>query len=769
MLTRVARHTTRRPACAPFRLCGEELESRRLLAFDPSGMEQAYLEDINRMRIDPQGELNVLFSSLTPLRARDPRVQSAMDFFNVNGNLLLSQWSQLTAVSPLAWNEDLYDAAGKHNTQMQLQDRQEHQLPGEPNLGDRVSAEGYQFRRLNENIFAFAEDHIHGHAGFVIDWGEEPGGIQDPPGHRDSIMDGRLTDVGIAVLADINPSNQVGPFLVTQDFGQPRNAGDPFMLGVTWRDTNSNGIYDPTEGIADVNIRVSGPNGTFTTQSMSAGGYQVRVPDGVYQVMASGGTFGAGRVISSITVSGSHRKVDFQPTTGNVAPIANPDAFSTSENIAASYNVMANDRYPDGTGVSGTVNISTQPQSGTITNILAGRVTYQPNPGFAGTDSFRYFVRDNLGITSNIATVTISVAQVNDAPTAQSFSVTMNQDTVLTIPMSSRVTDGDGSINWNTLEVSGLTLGSAEIDSAARTIRYTPPEGYSGITQFEYRVADNESAFSPLATITVTVHDVNDPPVAVSDTFATITGQGRVLPVVTNDTDRDGDIGNARVIIAAIPSWGQAIAVSNTVQYTPAPDFVGADTFSYYVVDPAGATSNTATVTVYVTPPDNRWQNPVNSRDVNGDHSVAALDVLQVINRVGTNLANPGPGDPTAPPPFVDVNGDGNVAPIDAILVINQLISNGQNAAASTRFPLEVDVETVSGRVIHPANDWVTSNEPSLSRIGDDVDRPYSVRFFLQSTFGSHRAGRDVDESDHPFSRFRLAAAVFADFVEEIQ
>ena len=57
----------------------QQLEPRILLAFDPSPMEQAVLEDINRMRMDPQGELNVLFVQTRPLIARDADVQSALN------------------------------------------------------------------------------------------------------------------------------------------------------------------------------------------------------------------------------------------------------------------------------------------------------------------------------------------------------------------------------------------------------------------------------------------------------------------------------------------------------------------------------------------------------------------------------------------------------------------------------------------------------------------------------------------------------------------
>ena len=75
-----------------------------MLTFDPSGIEQAFLESINRTRLDPQGELSVLFSNINTLTARDSATQAAIDFFNVDQQLLLSQFSELTPVAPVAHN-----------------------------------------------------------------------------------------------------------------------------------------------------------------------------------------------------------------------------------------------------------------------------------------------------------------------------------------------------------------------------------------------------------------------------------------------------------------------------------------------------------------------------------------------------------------------------------------------------------------------------------------------------------------------------------------
>jgi Ca2+-binding RTX toxin-like protein len=286
-----------------------------MLTFNPSGIEQETLEHINRVRLNPQDELDFLFSSHpSPLTARDADVQAAIDFFNVSGATLESQFASLNPAPALAWNESLYDAATTHNQLMIVNDLQSHQLPGEADLLTRLVAAGYNWEnsvRVGENVFAHSESALFGHAGFVVDWGFGPGGIQSPAGHRINIMDQGFHEVGIAIAIETDPTTSVGPQLVTQDFGRRGNYGNPAVLGVIYDDANGDGHYNAGEGRGGVQVQVAGSNGTFTTTSMTAGGYQIKVPAGSYTVTASGGGL-SGPMVSSVTVGGSNEKVDFE-------------------------------------------------------------------------------------------------------------------------------------------------------------------------------------------------------------------------------------------------------------------------------------------------------------------------------------------------------------------------------------------------------------------------------------------------------------------------
>ena len=96
---------------------------------------------------------------------------------------------------------------------------------------------------------------------------------------------------------------------------------------------------------------------------------------------------------------------------------------------------------------------------------------------------------------------------------------------------------------------------------------------------------------------------VNQPPVAVDDTASTPRGVPVTIILVTNDTDPDGTIDPATVVITNQPTRGGAVdnRLNGTVIYTPRRGFRGTDTFTYTVNDNDGATSNEATVRVNVT------------------------------------------------------------------------------------------------------------------------------------------------------------------------
>jgi len=106
----------------------------------------------------------------------------------------------------------------------------------------------------------------------------------------------------------------------------------------------------------------------------------------------------------------------------NQAPVANNESITTNFNTAAVISVLTNDTDNDGTLDSSTVTVATKPAYGTTTVANNGQVTYTPNAGYSGADSFTYTVMDDDGATSNIATISVTVNSESVTPPPPSSS-----------------------------------------------------------------------------------------------------------------------------------------------------------------------------------------------------------------------------------------------------------------------------------------------------------------------------------------------------------
>src|SRR5207245_2518026 len=72
------------------------------------------------------------------------------------------------------------------------------------------------------------------------------------------------------------------------------------------------------------------------------------------------------------------------------------------------------------------------PTHGTLTLNANGSFTYTPAANFNGADSFTYTANDGA-LGSNVATVSLTIRPVNDAPVAANDSFTTDEDTALTV------------------------------------------------------------------------------------------------------------------------------------------------------------------------------------------------------------------------------------------------------------------------------------------------------------------------------------------------
>jgi hypothetical protein len=104
--------------------------------------------------------------------------------------------------------------------------------------------------------------------------------------------------------------------------------------------------------------------------------------------------------------------------------------------MAKTISLLASD--PDNDSI--TYIILSGPSHGTLTGAPPS-VTYTTTSNYSGPDSFTFKTNDGTS-DSNVATVLITINQLNDAPTAQNQSVSVSEDTEKTITLASDV-DGN--------------------------------------------------------------------------------------------------------------------------------------------------------------------------------------------------------------------------------------------------------------------------------------------------------------------------------------
>lgn len=167
---------------------------------------------------------------------------------------------------------------------------------------------------------------------------------------------------------------------------------------------------------ATVNFQIlSGPNaGKTGTGTTDVNG------ETTFTYTDTGGP-GTDTIQAFIGAMGSN-KVTMEWLPKNRPPVAADDAYSTDEDTPISANVTANDSDPDGDVMTAT--LVSGVSNGTLAFNADGSFTYAPAPNWFGTDSFTYKLNDGT-VDSNVATATIVVRSVNDAPVCSAATPTI--------------------------------------------------------------------------------------------------------------------------------------------------------------------------------------------------------------------------------------------------------------------------------------------------------------------------------------------------------
>jgi RHS repeat-associated protein len=290
---------------------------------------------------------------------------------------------------------------------------------------------------------------------------------------------------------------------------------------------------------------------------------------------------------------------------GNEPPISLNDVFTTDEDTSltiAAPGVLLNDSDIDYDPLNAV--LVNDAAHGIVNLNLDGSFTYTPTLDYNGSDSFTYKANDGL-TDSGIATVTLTINSVNDVPIVVNDAYTTDEDTLLTVSTTG-VLANDTDVEGNTLTaavVAGPTHGTLILNGDG-SFTYMPELDYNGADSFTYKANDG-TIDSNVATVSITVNQVNDAPVATGDSYTTNEDTALVVSapgILGNDNDLDHDVLSASLVIGSGPANGTLTHNANgSFTYTPAANFNGTDSFTYMAYDGV-ASSNEATVSITVTP-----------------------------------------------------------------------------------------------------------------------------------------------------------------------
>lgn len=263
----------------------------------PDGNEQEMVWLMNRARANPAAEGAWLAGG-----ADSSDVQSAMDYFKVDTDVLLAEFDAMEAKPPAAFDVRLYNAAKAHSEDLIARDAQDHN-----GQDTKVTESGFVRNGARYSVYSYSKSAVQAHAALNIDWG--PGtadGMQTGRGHRAAIMSigGNYTNVGIAMVPENDSGTQVGPLVFSGNYAQANvnvaNHYNRFLVGTVWHDLNANGKYDAGEGLDGVEVRPEGAD--YYAVTGMAGGFAIPVLDeGEYTIAVTGSALG-GRQTHTVSV-----------------------------------------------------------------------------------------------------------------------------------------------------------------------------------------------------------------------------------------------------------------------------------------------------------------------------------------------------------------------------------------------------------------------------------------------------------------------------------
>jgi uncharacterized linocin/CFP29 family protein len=366
-----------------------------------------------------------------------------------------------------------------------------------------------------------------------------------------------------------------------------------------------------SQGTVDVIVNDTAQSGTVTPSSVTitnqpANGTATVLGNGQVRYQHSGTATTTDSL--AYTITDSNGNVSLPGTVSitinpvNQPPQTAPDTATVNEGESVDIPVLTNDTIAfDGLDPA-SVTIITAPTKGTAIVLSSGVIRYSHSGSETTSDSLQYTVRGNNGLVSAATRVDITITPVNDGPNAVNDQATVQEGGLVNIPVLANDTDPDNAIDTASVVIVNTPTHGTAVLGVGGVVAYTHNGSETTTDSFTYRVSDVAGKASNLATVSISVVPVNDPPVAVNDAAAISSNVAAIVDLAKNDLDPDDGLDLASIEIGTQPTHGTLTLQSDgKVTYIHDGSEATADTFTYRIRDKAGQLSNTATVSLSIT------------------------------------------------------------------------------------------------------------------------------------------------------------------------
>ena len=317
--------------------------------------------------------------------------------------------------------------------------------------------------------------------------------------------------------------------------------------------------------------------------------------------------------ISITSFDGTTHNIVITISGANDAPVAQNDSSpgipTINEGGTAILDLSANDSDIDNAIDLSSIVITIPPLNGSLIINGDGTVTYTHDGSETISDSFSYTIADISGAVSNIATASLIINPVNDAPVAQNDNaLTVDEGATANFDLAANDSDADDGLDLNSINIISAPINGSLVVNSNGTVTYTHDSSETLTDSFTYTIADVSGVISNVATANIVINPVNDAPMTVGISNVTVLEDASNTNIDLNAAFSDSDNTDSELTYSIVSNTNNGLFSSTTINLATgqlsldyAADNNGSSQITVRAIDPSGASVDTL-FTVNVTP-----------------------------------------------------------------------------------------------------------------------------------------------------------------------